>query len=95
MLLSSTIAGYLAPEVAAFALVSLAIVAGFFWRYLSWPSVFIFVGGLVGLAARNSAGSPERFRSNLASIVVLAVVLVGIGVIARGVRGTNSSCGKR
>jgi len=48
----------------------------------------------VGLAARNSAGSPERFRSNLAGMAVVAVLLIGIGIMARGVGGSHCSCRK-
>jgi len=89
LLLGSGLSGYLAPEVAAFGLVSIAVLAGCVWKQMGWRCLIILVGGIVGLAARNSGGSPERFRSNLAGMAVLAVAMVGVGVMASGASGSR------
>ena len=95
LLLGSCVAGYLAPEVAAFGLVSVALLAGYFWKYVGWQSVFVFGGGLVGLAARNSGGNPDSFHSNLAGMAAVAVLMVGIGVMAGGASGSRRSGRRR
>lgn len=84
LLLGAAAAGLLAPEIAAGGLVSLALVAGYFWRHIRWWAIVIFAGGLLGLAARHSAGEQARFSSNLQAMGAIAITMVGLGVMARG-----------